>query len=386
MGDTDQVVALMDDAREMGLEVLPPDVNESRENFTVVADKQLRFGLGAVKNLGSKAIEAIIDAREEEGPFKTLFDFCERVDHHAVSKSALEALVNAGCFDKLPGERAQIMAVMDTAMKAGARVRKNRAMGQSALFGGGDETAEEHQQANLPDVPPLSAQELARRESEALGLYVRYDPLVDHRRKLLRFANCFSDEIGSRDEGSRAVMGGMIENVARKTTRTKKPMAILQVLGPRGMFEVVVFPNTWEDYGEFCQVGQVMFFEGPISHNRGTSLNADEIIPFEKAPARLGASVYVTVPCQSADAGLWEDLARIIDQNQGRVPCYVDLEHDGIVLRTRVNNGTLVAPTDRLADQIEDLVGAGSVRFGLRENNNGNRNVPHWKRRKKKRG
>lgn len=386
IGHKDEVVALMDDCKGLGIEVLPPDINESVEEFSVVGEGRLRFGLGAVKNLGSKAVEAVIAARDEGGPFATLFDFCERVDHHVVGKGAVEALVNAGCFDDLPGERAQIMSIIEMAMKAGARARKNKAMGQSLLFSGPQESPEEHLRVNLPDVPPLSAQELARLESEALGLYVRYDPLVDHRRKLMRFSNCRSDELPRRKDGSRAVMGGMIEDVSRKTTRTKKTMAILKVMDPRGPFEVVLFPETWEKYGEFCQVGEVAFFEGCVSHNRGTSLNADEVIAFDDASRRLGASVYVTVPCDVADSALWAGILRIVRENKGRVPLFVDLQQADVRLRARVNDGTLVAPTERLAEQLEDLVGAGAVRFGLRESNGNGNSRPRWRRKAQRAG
>ena len=140
--------------------------------------------------------------------------------------------MKAGCFDSLPGHRGQQLAVLDTALKVGARERKNRMAGQKSLFGAvAEEDPERRMAANLPDVPPLSQRELARQESEALGLYVRYDPLAESRRRLARFSTATGDQIEDLPEEHEVVMGGMVEDVKRRTTRSNDPMAVLKVLG-----------------------------------------------------------------------------------------------------------------------------------------------------------
>jgi DNA polymerase-3 subunit alpha len=274
--------------------------------------------------------------------------------------------MRAGCFDELPGDRAQQLAVLDTAVKVGSRVRRNKAIGQSVLFG--DQTdPDRHMAANLPDVPPLTIQELARQENEALGLYVRYDPLAEHRAKLGRFCTAFSDELPGLGEGVPVVMGGVVEHVARRTTRTKDTMGVLKVLDPRGAFECVLFPRAWEKYREQLAVGSISLLAGQVSHRRGAALQLDEAIPLEKAQDRLAASVLVTVPCRDASPQLWEDLKQVVQDNRGKVPCYVDLTGEGFRLRARIGNGNTVAPSDRLAAEVEELVGFGTVRFGIRD-------------------
>ena len=369
MDDTDEVVALMGECGQLGIEVLPPDIDESGEDFTVIREGVLRFGLGAVKNVGHKAIECVITAREKGGPFASLFEFCERVDSREVTKGALEALMKAGCFDGLPGTRAQQLAVLETAVKVGARARKNRQLGQKSLFGAIEEPDPEKRMAdNLPDVPPLSQQELARQEHEALSLYVRYDPLVDHRARLERFCTAFSDGLAAVPEGTDVIMGGMVEQVGKRTTRNKAAMAVLKVLDARNTFECVLFPRTYEQYLELVQEGEVLFFAGQVSHERGTSLRVDEVISFDKAQGRLAGAVYVSVRCEEADAELWSDLSDVLGHHSGRAPVYVDLASGGFRLRTRVANGGGVAVTDRLADDLEAVTGAGTVRFGVQIN------------------
>jgi DNA polymerase-3 subunit alpha len=367
MGNTDEVVALMAECRELGIEVLPPDINESRADFTPIAEGRLRFGLGAVKNAGEKAIECVIAAREAGGPFRNLFEFCERVDAHEVTRGAVEALMKAGCFDGLPGERAQQLAIVETAVKVGARARKDRQTGQRTLFGAiGEQDPEKRMAANLPDVPPLGPQELAAQEKEALGLYVRYDPLAEHRARLGRFCTAFSDQLESLPEGTEVVMGGMVENVRRRTTRSNDPMAVLQVLDTRDSFECVLFPRAYAQYGDVAQANSVLFFAGKVSHARGTSLQADEVLPFDKAQGRLAEAVFISVACGEANASLWAGLRETLARNSGQVPVFVDLVEEGFRLRTRVGNGAGVSASEHLAEELEQLVGAGRVMFGMR--------------------
>jgi DNA polymerase-3 subunit alpha len=356
----------MEECAKLGIEVMPPDINESRSEFTPIGEGRLRFGLGAVKNVGQKAIECIVAARETGGPFTSLFDFCERVDPHEVTRGAVEALMKAGCFDSLPGSRAQQLAVLETAIKVGARNRRNRQAGQKSLFGAIEEAdPEKRMAANLPEVPPLSQQELARQEAEALGLYVRYDPLADVRARLARFSTATSDGLAKLPDEHEVIIGGLIEDVKRRTTRSNDPMAVLKVLDVRGTFECVLFPRTFERFREMVEEGEILFFAGRVSHRRATSVQAEELIPLDRAQARLANSVFVTVAVESANEALWTGLRAVIDSHGGPSPVFVDLVGEGVRLRTRVGNGTTVSASDGLADAIEDLVGEGSVRFGI---------------------
>ncbi len=369
MGDTDKVVRLMQECAQLGIEVLPPDINESRADFTPVGQGKLRFGLGAVKNVGARAVDSILAARDKEGPFKSLFNFCERVDSHEVTKGAMEGLMKAGCFDGLPGERAQQLAILDAALKVGARARKNRMIGQRSLFGQVEEQdPQKRMEANLPDVPPLGPQELAQQENEALGMYVRHDPLVEARSRLMRFCTAFGDQLEATPEETEVVMGGMVESVRRRTTRAKDPMAVLRVLDAKDTFECVVFPRSYARYREVLEVGRILFFTGRVSHRQGASLQVDEVIPFEEAQARLADAVVVTVPCHQSGPELWAALSEIFRRNRGKVPVFIHLVGAEHTLRGRAGSDMAVDASERLAAEIEGLVGAGGVRFQMKRN------------------
>jgi DNA polymerase-3 subunit alpha len=308
----------------------------------------------------------MVAAREKGGPFTSLFDFCERVDPHEVTKGAVEGLMKAGCFDSLPGQRAQQLAVLDTALKVGAQARKNRMAGQKSLFGAvAEEDPAKRMAANLPEMPPLSQRELARQENEALGLYVRYDPLAESRARLARFSTATGDQLEDLPDDQEVVMGGMIEDVRRRTTRSNDPMAVLKVLGVKSPFECVLFPRAYGEFKDSLEPGAVLFFAGRVSHRRDTSVQVEALIPFDKAQARLAESMFVTVQTDTAEQGLWQGLKDVLERHAGSVPVYVDIEADGYRLRTRVANGTTVKASDRLADEVEALLGPGSVRFGI---------------------
>ncbi len=365
MGDTDRVVALMEECSELGIEVLPPDINESREAFTPVGEGRLRFGLGAVKNVGSKAVQAIVSARKEQGSFESLFDFCERVDHQDVTRGAIEALLKAGCFDSLPGNRSQQLALLETAVKAGAQTRLRRAQGQATLFGAVEEDdPEKRMLANLPDLPDLSQREKARQESEALGLYVRYDPLAEQRRALRRYSTAFSGQLSEVPDGEDVVMGGMVEKVRRRSTRSKDPMAVLKVLDAEGVFEAVLFPRAYEQYREDVQVGEVLFFAGRVSHSQGTSLIVEEVMQFDQVP-RLAKWSCLRIDCTAFNGSVWGELKSILARHRGTASVYLDLVSEEFRIRCRAGNGMKARPTSQFADEVESLLGPQSVTFGV---------------------
>ncbi len=366
MGDTDKVVRLMEDCATMGIDVLPPDVNESGLDFTVVGDRVIRFGLGAIKNVGAAAALQVISERKENGPYGSLFDFCERVDTKEVTKGATEAMMKAGCFDELPGQRAQLLAVLETALKAGSKARRDREMGQTGLFGPQiTEDPEERVKQNLPDVPPLSVMEMAKQESEALGLYVRHDPLQEYRRALERMTSVTSRSVSNLKDGHRVVAGGIVEKVGRKRLKDKRQMAILSVLDPDGMMECIMWPETFERYAELLEKDSVLLFVGEVSHRHRTSVIVESAFPIEDASQQLVSAVVADIACESVNGMLWEDLTDAVAGGRGDTPLLVDLKSGELTLRCRAGNGRGVKPSESLARRIEACLGEGSVSFEI---------------------
>src|SRR5262249_46444635 len=178
-GNTAKLVKYLNECRELSIKVLPPDVNSSDLNFTPVTDGEsqgIRFGLGAIKNVGQSAVDSIVKAREEGGLFKSIYDFCERVDLSAVNRRMIESFIKAGAMDSLNGTRAQFFAVIDNAMETGARAQRDRECGQGGLFADMmQETAQEDHP--LPKVPDWTPHEKLAGEKEILGLYITGHPL-----------------------------------------------------------------------------------------------------------------------------------------------------------------------------------------------------------------
>jgi len=370
MGDTDKVAELMEDCAELGIRALPPDINGSELDFAVVADRVIRFGLGAVRNVGMKAASSIIEERRRGGPFKSIFDFCERVDPHEVTRGAIESLLKAGCFDELPGTRAQQLAVLDTAIKAGARARRDRMVGQSSLFGAGlaEQDLEERVRLNLPDVPPLSPRELAAQEYEALGLYVRHDPLQEHRTSLRWLTSTDSRQLESLPAGEPVVLGGIVEAIKRRRTRDNRLMAVLKVLDLKGNAECVLWPEVYERHGGLVDSDSVLLFQGTVSHRRGTSVEVNQVIPLHDARRSHVRSVTIKVRCEAAGGETWSQLRDVLSRNEGALPVYLDLEGDGLVLRCRKGGQKGARASERFAAELEDLLGLGTVQFNIEPN------------------
>ena len=233
--DADKVAEYIGECRQMGIEVAPPDINESYIDFTVIYEQEhehetgsglIRFGLTAVKGVGEKAVEQIIISREKLGRFHSLFHFCENVDLRIVNKQVIESLIKAGAFDKLGGSRAQMTAALETAMKAGSGLQTDRASGQMGLFEAGatkPDYNKDHQR--LPDVPAWPETQMLAYEKEVLGLYVTKNPLSKHADTISVYSTANTSELTEDRAGQTVVIGGMVQKIRNIVTRNGRNAA-----------------------------------------------------------------------------------------------------------------------------------------------------------------
>src|SRR5579884_1888084 len=225
-GNTDKIVKYINECREMQIRVLPPDINQSDLNFTPAGDA-IRFGLGAVKNVGGGAVEAIVTARQEGGPFSSIYDFCERVNLAAINRRVLESLIKAGAMDSLGGNRAQLSDALDRAIETGLRIHRDRERGQHGLFGDLDDSHKtEHPLANLPD---WSMEQKLAGEKEVLGIYVSGHPLDRYQDKVADLATHFTDKLEDLEKNTPVALCGILTNIVRKTNREGKYWAALKI-------------------------------------------------------------------------------------------------------------------------------------------------------------
>ena len=279
-----KVAAAVAECRRMGIEVLPPDVHRSHLEFTVEGDA-IRFGLLAVKNVGQGAIESIIAARDEGGTFRSLTDFCTRIDLRLANRKVLEALAKVGALSSF-GHPAQILLGLDDAVAAGQATQRDRISGQTSLFdlGAADAAAFERP---LPTASEAPVRERLRWEKELLGLYLSEHPMGEVAERVGKFVTAYSSDL--RDEsldGQRVVVGGIVTGVRTVITKAKASMAIVTMEDLQGTIEVVVFPRLYEQTMGTWRDGEILLVAGRVDHkSEEVSLLADLAVEWDEAAA-----------------------------------------------------------------------------------------------------
>jgi DNA polymerase-3 subunit alpha len=319
MNTKDRVPFYVNACREMGIEVLPPEVNSSECDFAVV-EGRIRFGLNAVKNVGDAAARAIVAARADGGPFASLWDFTERVDPQVVNKRALESLVACGAFDSTGASRRGMLEALESALSHGQRASDERLSGQSSLFAEVEEK---------PEHPPIGTEEfekneLLRLEKETLGLYVSEHPLEAVRDQLRRKTDSSLAELERRRDGEVVTVAGIVSGLRQLMTKKGDPMVFMRLDDVLGSAEVVVFNSVYAAARELLVVDSVLVVKARIDHKEGESkLIALEVSSFEAVPERR--EVRLRLDARRARAGIIRELATLVKDFPGEAPVVIDI-------------------------------------------------------------
>jgi len=355
MNTKDRVPLYVNACHDIGIEVMPPDVNESQYDFAVVGGK-IRFGLNAVKNVGDTAARAIVAAREQGGPFTSLWDFTERVDPTVANKRALESLIKCGALDSTAGTRLGMLTALETALAYGQRAQADRLMGQDSLFGGVDDK---------PSHPAIGTEEyddneLLRLEKETLGLYVSEHPLTGVRDQLRRKTDCTLAELERRRDGEVVTVGGIVSAVKQLTTKKGEPMVFLRLEDMTGGAECVVFNSTYANARELCVTDRVLVVKGRIDHKEGESkLIAIDVAPFEAVPERR--EVTLRLDARQARAGVIRELAQILKEFRGQAPVTVLMETSQGPKTLAFGPDYRVDPAPDFYAEVKSLLGPAAV-------------------------
>jgi DNA polymerase-3 subunit alpha len=361
MNTKDKVPFYVNQCHEMGIEVLPPDVNESDVGFTVVEDR-IRFGLNAVKGVGRGAIEAIIAARES-GRFDSLYDFCARVDSTLVNKRTLEALIKSGAFDSTGDTRRGMLDALPSAAADGERRRKDRAAGQGGLFdqGADDSAAVRH--------PPLGAGEfdpdtLLRLEKESLGLYVSSHPLKGLRRQLREQIDATVSEVIDARDGTVLWTGGIVSGLQRKPTRSGGVMALFRLDDVDGNMEVVAFGTICEQYQELLVEDRIVRVKGRLDRKSedDVKLIAMELRPFDGVSETRPLTV--VLDAGSVQMDVLSELKTVLAAFPGRVPVVLQMDTAQGRHRLKVGDDYRVEPASGLYAELKALLGESCIRIG----------------------
>ncbi len=313
----------------LGVEInlLPPDVNSSRREFTVEGN-DICFGLVAVKGVGDGAIEAIIKAREQKGAFSSVEDFCDRVDIKQVNKRAVESLILSGAFDSLEGHRARHMANLENIMKAAQRSQAERERGQMSLFG---ESVEVPPITPTPiDAPALDPLERLKQEKEQLGFYVSGHPLEEYSDIIDYYTTASTQTLIEHPIGTEVFVAGMITEVKNFTTKKGDPMAVIGFEDMEGSVEVVVYPEAYKTTGDLVE-GRAVWIRGKVNqnsrnqksdgeaHQEQRQIQANDIADLESVPAKQTSALEVTISeADLQNTQKLETLQKIASANSGQ--------------------------------------------------------------------
>ena len=389
-GDTDKVVQYMAEAGRMGIDIAPPDINTCQKDFTVDGDR-IRFGLAAVKGVGGKAVEAILETRADLGePFRDLFHFCENVDLRAANRAAVEALIKCGAFDALGAHRAAMIAALDKAVELGQSAAADRKAGQMSMFA---DMADQRPAAAFPSVEPWSETQLLAAEKDTLGFYVSSHPLVKYGRELdslttpVGFALARADEV---PEGTSVSVGCMIADLRNVLTKKdSRRMAMLTLEDLTGKCDAVVFPKTYEQLADKLRAEAMVFVVGTIDRSRErANIIVDEVIPIDSAVAELTGGVTLRIPRGADRDGVLSALKDMLSARRGACPVFVDLHpdcRDDVRAVVRLDDQWAVAPSRGLIDALVELLGDQKnislrPRRVERPNGNGRSRRAPWKR------
>lgn len=363
-GNLDKIGQYVEECRRMGIEVLPPDVNHSFTRFTVEGDR-IRFGMGAVKNVGDNAVESIVREREENGPYQDIFDYCRRVDPKVTNHRLLESLCRAGAFTSTGWTRREVEESLEAAIREGQISLRERESGQTSLFElmEGDAGAPAiHQRPNLPEWPEA---ELLAYEKEMLGLYVTSHPLAKYASIIERFTTFRLLDLAEMRDGREVVTGGLVGQVKEHTTARGAKMAFVTLDTLEGACEITVFSDVYEQRAALLTPDTPVIVPARVNiRNDQPGLIATDVLAMEEAELRLARAVHVQLPPVAADDPAVERLAELLGARAGKCDVYIHCQAETQEeVTVHATSACRVEASPELRQRIEELLGADTVWF-----------------------
>ncbi len=364
-GNTDKVVKYINECRERGIKVLPPDINKSLMSFAPDGEA-IRFGLGAIKNLGQGAVESILAARAEGGPFKSIFEFTERVDLSAVNKRAIESLIKAGAMDSLEGTRSQLFAAIDRAMEHGQKVRRDRESGQAGLFGdmfGGADAPQE----DLPKVPDWKRMQALQGEKEMIGFYVSGHPLDDFEDRIADLRSHETDQLAELPRNFEVKLCGILTNIQRRRSKEGKLYVTLGVEDHKGVLEGMIFngrdnDHLIDDLSPHLTDDNACLITATVMPDEGAAprLRVKDLLPLANARVPLPSIIAIRVRLIQNGHDPVSELRALFDSKPGNAQVRLKLESPrdfSAILDVQDR----VRPDREFRRRVEEICGADSV-------------------------
>ncbi|MEM8947254.1 MAG: DNA polymerase III subunit alpha [Planctomycetota bacterium] len=365
----DALVEHLEDCQRMEIEVVAPNVNQSYVDFAV-DDKKIPFGLSAIKSCGTSAAEAIVAARQKDGPFKSLFDFCERVDPQSCNRSTIETLIKAGAFDSLGGHRAQFMAVLDRALQSGAAAANDRKSGQKGLFAAFDDEEDDREaEQDLPNIPPFDEKDQLNMEKEVLGYYLSSHPLAEFESVIRTYCTHNSQSMAKLQHRDEVQLGGMLAAIKFSHTKNPRPgqvhtkYAMWDLEDLDGIMRCILWPEQFAEYGHLVEPEAILCVIGKVDRRPGAeevNLIVDKLLPLADMPKQFSRGMIIRVDeAKHGEQGL-KQLREIVRGYPGskRLRLRLDLRDGGQAWIDSSGKG--IELNQELNNRIDQLLGPGN--------------------------
>ncbi|KJG63707.1 DNA polymerase III subunit alpha [Photobacterium kishitanii] len=364
MDNTDKIISLVDECHRMKLKLLPPDVNKGLYRFNVDEDGAVVYGIGAVKGVGEGPIENIISAREKDGHFKDLFDFCARIDTKKVNKRVLEKLIKSGALDRLGPNRAAMLATLDDAIKAASQHHKAEASGQEDLFGVLTAAPEEveHAYANIAEAPESVWLE---GERETLGLYLTGHPINAYISELKHYTTWRLKDAQQTGRDKVASVAGLVIAARVMTTKRGSRIGLMTLDDRSGRMEVMLFTDALDRYIDLLEKDKIVVVSGQVSFddfNGGLRMSAREVLDISEAREKHLRGVAISVTEEQIDEQFFSRFSQVLEPHRaGTVPVHMYYQRSNARAKFTLGTEWRVTPADKLLSDLKMLLGDKQV-------------------------
>ena len=364
MDNTEKVVGLVDECKNMGLTVLPPDINSGLYRFNVDDNGAIVYGIGAIKGVGEGPIEAILEARNKGGYFKDLFDFCARIDLKKVNKRVIEKLILAGALDRLGPHRAAMMASVDDAVRAASQHHQAEAFGQADMFGVLTDAPEEVEQ-KYTQVPEWPEKVRLEGERETLGLYLTGHPVDEYLKELTKYTSCRLNEAAPTRRDQSLTVAGLVIAARVMTTKRGTRIGLMTLDDRSGRMEVILYSEALDRYAEWLEKDKILVVSGQVSFddfNGGLKMSAREVMDLGSAREKFARGLSISILQSQIDQQFFERFSHILEPHRaGTVPVNVYYQRPDARARLTLGTEWRVTPSDTLLDELKQLLGHDQV-------------------------
>ncbi|EPN0072817.1 DNA polymerase III subunit alpha [Vibrio cholerae] len=364
MDNTEKVVGLVDECKNMGLTVLPPDINSGLYRFNVDDNGAIVYGIGAIKGVGEGPIEAILEARNKGGYFKDLFDFCARIDLKKVNKRVIEKLILAGALDRLGPHRAAMMASVDDAVRAASQHHQAEAFGQADMFGVLTDAPEEVEQ-KYTQVPEWPEKVRLEGERETLGLYLTGHPVDEYLKELTKYTSCRLNEAAPTRRDQSLTVAGLVIAARVMTTKRGTRIGLMTLDDRSGRMEVMLYSEALDRYAEWLEKDKILVVSGQVSFddfNGGLKMSAREVMDLGSAREKFARGLSISILQSQIDQQFFERFSHILEPHRaGTVSVNVYYQRPDARARLTLGTEWRVTPSDTLLDELKQLLGHDQV-------------------------